>query len=423
MQFALFGVSWLILVGVANKLSWRGLDAANGSKREGLAGAKMDWFLWPLILLGHVGFWCFFFNRTHATAWPRPWRKGIEKFVLAVVFLPLSLGLVWVWSEGWPGPLRFSEGRLPLVGYLSFCGAIGVWFVAAWLLRKLNRRQPHEVRFLAREVFDVERETKQRLTAGRFAEFFRLVPGNRCTWMAADTGELRLARSDAGRWDGLKIAHLSDFHLTGGIRAEYYDWLVERINAEQCDLILLSGDLVDESHCLDWVPKIFGRLQARLGKYHVLGNHDLQITDQATYRKLLESAGCQYLSGRWLAIDFRGAPVFLTGNDLPWYSQAEQLREAPPADALKLLVSHSPDQIRWAIDRQIDVMFAGHTHGGQICFPLIGPVISPSKYGVRFAGGEFKLGSTLLLVSRGISGDEPIRWHCLPQVNVWTFRA
>jgi hypothetical protein len=383
----------------------------------------MDRLMWPLILLGHIGFWCYFFNRAHATAWPRSWRKGIEKFVLAVVFLPLVLWLVWMlWARG-PGPQTLLGHHLLLSAYGLFCSVAGVWLVAAWFIRRWNQQLPAEVKYIRRDVVDLEQTIGQRLTAGWFAESLRKVPWNRCTWMEFGVGELWLSRPDAGRWDGLKIAHLSDFHLTGALRKAYYQEIVERINREQCDLILLSGDLVDEAACLDWIPEIFGRLHARLGKFHVLGNHDLQVADQTTYQGLLQAAGCEYLTGRWQHLDFGPSPIVLTGNDLPWYRGAEELSPYSGRDALKFCVSHSPDQLEWARARGIDVMFAGHTHGGQICFPVIGPVISPSKYGVRYAGGEFKIGSMLLLVSRGISGDEPIRWHCLPQVNIWTVRA
>ncbi|MFN9344643.1 MAG: metallophosphoesterase [Planctomycetota bacterium] len=389
----------------------------------------MDRLMWPLILLGHVGFWCFFFNRAHATAWPRAWRKGTEKFVLAAVFLPLTLWFVWMIWEGGPSPGALLGKHFLLGGYGVFCGLTGVWLLGAWLVRRLSRRRPAAVHYLSQAVGDIERTTGQRLTAGWCAESLRLVPWNRCTWMEFGVGELRLQRPDAERWDGLKIAHLSDFHLTGAVRKPYYEAIVEWVNRQECDLILLSGDLVDETACLGWIPDVFGRLRSRLGKYYVLGNHDLQIADQATYREMLQTAGCEYLAGSWKRIEFPTAPILLTGNDLPWYQAAEGLPAATPeeglrcGDALRLCVAHSPDQLQWARKRGMDVMFAGHTHGGQICFPLVGPVISPSKYGVRYAGGEFKIGPMLLLVSRGISGDEPIRWHCFPQVNVWTLRA
>jgi predicted MPP superfamily phosphohydrolase len=61
-------------------------------------------------------------------------------------------------------------------------------------------------------------------------------------------------------------------------------------------------------------------------------------------------------------------------------------------------------------------MLAGHNHGGQIRFPLIGPLISPSKWGTRYASGVFAEGNTIMHVSRGLSGEHPYRWNCPPEL-------
>jgi predicted MPP superfamily phosphohydrolase len=61
-------------------------------------------------------------------------------------------------------------------------------------------------------------------------------------------------------------------------------------------------------------------------------------------------------------------------------------------------------------------MLAGHNHGGQVRLPLVGPLISPSLYGTRYSGGVYYEAPTLLHVSRGISGEHPLRWNCLPEL-------
>lgn len=62
-------------------------------------------------------------------------------------------------------------------------------------------------------------------------------------------------------------------------------------------------------------------------------------------------------------------------------------------------------------------MLAGHNHGGQICLPLIGPVYSPSRYGVKYAGGTFREGHAVMHVSRGVSAKRPLRWNCPPEIT------
>jgi predicted MPP superfamily phosphohydrolase len=96
---------------------------------------------------------------------------------------------------------------------------------------------------------------------------------------------------------------------------------------------------------------------------------------------------------------------------------------AKPRDLqLKILLSHSPDQVRWARKHGFDLMLCGHTHGGQIRYPIIGPTVCPSWYGVRYASGLFLERALAIHVSRGVSGLFPIRWNCLPEVALLVLR-
>ena len=116
----------------------------------------------------------------------------------------------------------------------------------------------------------------------------------------------------------------------------------------------------------------------------------------------------------------------MTGNEMPWYTDVNKLQPLerdPNRMPLRILLSHSPDQIDWAQHIGFDLMFAGHTHGGQISFPLIGPVVAPSKYGVKYASGTFFISNILMHVSRGISGDEAIRINAAPELGQFTIRS
>ncbi len=84
---------------------------------------------------------------------------------------------------------------------------------------------------------------------------------------------------------------------------------------------------------------------------------------------------------------------------------------------LKILVSHSPDQISFAKKCGFDLMLSGHTHGGQVVLPIVGPVYSPSLYGVSFVSGLFELGNLTLHVTRGIGAKDPLRLNCTPEVT------
>ncbi len=378
--------------------------------------------IWIAILIGHIGLWCFIFNRTHATAWPRTWRKLIEKAIILIVFIPIGLVSLWLWNADNWCLTAIAGTNYSLLCYAYLCGATAGLLTGAWLMRIATTRLLPQIKHRRRTIFNVESQLGRRLTEGLFANILRRVPGNRCCWLELLESEIQVGKRFAGL-DGLKIAHLSDFHFTGGIRREYFEFVVSQVNASNCDLVFLTGDLIDRAECLAWIEPVFSRLNSRLGKYYVLGNHDLLIPDEVDYRKRLEAVGLVSLAdGQWHRVQFNGSTILLAGNELPWYPGAKSLPAAPESHDTKILLSHSPDQVHWGVNHRFDFMFAGHTHGGQIRFPIIGPVISPSRYGVRFASGEFQIGEMLMLVSRGVSGDEPIRWNCLPQVTVWTLK-
>jgi predicted MPP superfamily phosphohydrolase len=123
----------------------------------------------------------------------------------------------------------------------------------------------------------------------------------------------------------------------------------------------------------------------------------------------------------------RGSEILIAGNESPWFPPLPDLSQAPPPRSaggpFRLLLSHSPDQIRWAQHNQFDLMLAGHTHGGQFRLPWLGPFVAPSKYGVRYASGEFYEPPTLMQVSRGLSGLQPLRLNCPPELTKVVLRA
>ena len=107
--------------------------------------------------------------------------------------------------------------------------------------------------------------------------------------------------------------------------------------------------------------------------------------------------------------------LFLAGNERPWFRALPELPSSDP-DTFRLLLSHSPDQFPWAKRHGFHLMLAGHTHGGQIRFPWIGPIVTASRFGVRYASGFYFEPPTVLHVSRGISGVQTIRLNCPPEL-------
>jgi predicted MPP superfamily phosphohydrolase len=118
----------------------------------------------------------------------------------------------------------------------------------------------------------------------------------------------------------------------------------------------------------------------------------------------------------------RGEPLVVVGHEGPWFKPGPDL-SAAPAEPFRLCLSHTPDNIGWARRQRIDFMLSGHVHGGQVRFPLFGSLLVPSKYGRWYDGGAYDEKPTLLYVSRGLSGQYPLRYNCLPEATLLTLRG
>jgi len=257
---------------------------------------------------------------------------------------------------------------------------------------------------------------QENLDLSRLVRFCLRLPGNQVLQLEVNQKDMPLGPR-AQELAGLTVTHLSDLHISGQMGKQFYEVICDHANQLSSDIICLSGDILDRDPCREWLPETLGRLQARLGVYYVLGNHDARHADPGQLREDLSSCGLIDLAGRQQLVAQEQGGLVLAGTEVPWLGSLQALEDFPGENSLSLLLSHSPDTIRWARRRRISLLLAGHLHGGQISLPVIGPVVSPSFHGVRFAGGRFRYGQTLLHVSRGVAGMQPLRWNCRPELT------
>src|SRR6056297_8968 len=223
----------------------------------------------------------------------------------------------------------------------------------------------------------------------------------------------------AGLRSPLRVAWLADLHHGPWIGAASVEAWVDATLAEAPDLIVLGGDIVDqrEGGSIDALVGELGRLRAPLGVRAVWGNHDrARFRRIETFEARLEAAGIEVLVNRgerirhdlWLA----GVDDLVTGDpDLP-----AALRDRP-ADAACILASHNPDLLP-EVPVSVSLTLSGHTHGGQVVLPFIGPPFTSSRYGRRFASGWVR-GPALGYVSRGLGfGLVPIRVNCPAELTI-----
>lgn len=366
--------------------------------------------------LGHTAICVWFFNRLHAMAWPCRVIRLLERAILlfAAVVL-LVYGTRWLAT----GVCVYAGQPLTTLDYLWLayplaCFAAALLAVPNWAVPKLLARTPAALVSNHTTRVDLVREIGQRPTGTRATALFAAIPSNEIFALAVQTKQVRLPRLPAAL-AGLRIAHLSDLHMTGRFTRPFYEEVVRLTNGLEPHLIALTGDICEKEKCLEWIEPVLGKLTARYGKFFVLGNHETRLADVAPLRKLLAEAGFIDVAGRWLEHSVANTRVLLAGTELPWFGTSPEMSAAPDGP-LRILLSHSPDQLPWARQAGFDLMLAGHNHGGQIRLPLIGPLITPSRYGSRYAGGLYHEPPTLLHVTRGIAGLHPLRFNCPPEL-------
>ena len=282
---------------------------------------------------------------------------------------------------------------------------------------------------------------------------------------------------------GLRILHLSDTHFYGANHREHAKIAqVRRITADtEIDLIIHTGDFVHNDNGLENLLTLMDNLpQSRLGFFAVLGNHDYVVyemkralhytwqkfkdqeenngtvstrdltrsrrarfsfflrfvryllhnrvdgeptgvNDIARSRSELERRGVRFLNNQ--AVQLEGMDVYLVGVEDMQEGQPDLSGglQSVPEDTPTILLSHNPDIIGMSAVNRADLILAGHTHGGQIVLPLLGPTHTQSELLSRSkASGHLRLNDTHIYIHRGLGEGIPIRFRAPPHVTFIT---
>jgi predicted MPP superfamily phosphohydrolase len=224
----------------------------------------------------------------------------------------------------------------------------------------------------------------------------------------------------------LTIAFASDFHAGPTTDPELFVALCERLAEAQPDVVLLGGDFV--SGKADYVQALARELKycrPPLGKYAVLGNHDLWADDTRIATMLAES-GVEVLINRSATLPPPFDCVSICGIDDPWTGSPDATLAFGDARDIRVFLTHAPDGLMSTSHERFDVAFAGHTHGGQVAWPNGRPVLLPhGPLSKRYVYGKFPIeGNGCLVVSRGIGCSTlPIRLNAHPELVLCTLRS
>ncbi len=357
--------------------------------------------------------------------------ERISKLILKPVRLAIGImvvgnPLLLLWC-GWPEPHaiigkglvgEFGTVVQVLFGVFVFYGLI---VFPAITVSRLLRPKPKALLDEKTETLDLWPKHGAKLIGDGRWRWATHLPFNQT--FRLDFTELTLAVPGLPRtWDGLTFHVVSDLHFFGTPSPLYFDELIERMNAWPVpDVLILAGDYVDSRKHHRWIEPLLGRLKWREAGLAILGNHDEHYRPDRIRRRLAR-LGCHVLSSTWKELTIRGERCIVLGHEGPWFRPAPDLKNAPP-DLFRLGLSHTPDNFYWAQKNRVNLLFCGHVHGGQVRVPVVSSIFVPSVYGRRFDCGVFEGGGSVMVVSRGASGKEPIRFRCNAQVLRVTLRV
>lgn len=225
---------------------------------------------------------------------------------------------------------------------------------------------------------------------------------------------------------GIRIAVISDIHAGGRfIDDNKLRLIVRRTNELQPSLIVILGDyMTRDTNPPEGFAPILKELTAPLGVYSVLGNHDWWF-DGNRVRQALEANGIRVLDDEVTELRHQSGSFWLAGLADLWTrpQRIEQTIGQIPEGRPIIAITHNPD-IFPRLPSRVQLLLAGHTHGGQVTFPLIGTVVQASDYGERYVRGHVFEQNHHLFVTTGIGTSiVPVRFGVPPEIVLLTIES
>ncbi len=240
-------------------------------------------------------------------------------------------------------------------------------------------------------------------------------------------------------FDGYTIVHLSDLHNKSFGEAQ--ERVIRQIEKARPDLIVFTGDLIDSRHYgLKNSIELMKRGIGIAPIYYVTGNHEWRSGKFESLRELLLDIGVKVLEDTHDTIERDGHIIYIIGIDDPskvhggnWHMQEWEVTRKSiekamdgifPDNHLKILLAHRPEKLTLYGEYNIDLVFAGHAHGGQIRLPFIGGVVAPNQgFFPKYTSGQHRYKDSTMVISRGLGNSiVPQRLFNRPEVVTVTLK-
>lgn len=224
-------------------------------------------------------------------------------------------------------------------------------------------------------------------------------------------------------FEGLKIVHFTDLHYGTTIHKKEVENLVNKINELKPDLVVFTGDLLDDRIILsdeqvnDLITSL-NKIDATINKYIISGNHD---THKA-YQTILEKIDFKNLDNANDLIYYKGnTPILLVGlaDSLKFVSKPEEAFNLEENDYYTILLTHEPDDVDKLTNYKFDLVLSGHSHNGQIRLPFIGKIYTPEG-SKKYYDEKYELNGYDMYISGGLgTSTMPFRFMVKPSFNFY----
>ena len=337
------------------------------------------------------------------------WDRVIPKFAVSVIFIWHFIGL----------------------GLLSL---IGVALIPILLGQKIVRIARHAPTKIERSVqpSDWNRREFLRFTAAMLPPVFTFS----LTGIAmAQLNNVRVRRfvlpiaELPKELDGTTIAQVADMHVGRFTNGEVLQKMVRTVNEMRADLVLLTGDLINDALAdLDAGLELTRALESRFGLAIIEGNHDL-IENPAEFERRVRASGIPFLLDQSTIISVRGVPVQLLGlswtrvhgqgRDAAIAAAVKKLLEQREAGAFPILMAHHPHAFDAAAEAGLPLTLSGHTHGGQL---MVNEQLGFGPALFRYWSGPYTRDQSKLIVSNGVGNWFPLRLNAPAEIVHLTLR-
>jgi predicted MPP superfamily phosphohydrolase len=233
------------------------------------------------------------------------------------------------------------------------------------------------------------------------------------------------------RLEGFRIVQLSDLHVGAGVPLDYLQEAMDRAVALKPDIIVVTGDFVHRggvAENADVASELIRRLRAPLGVFGVLGNHDhgvynsrgeAVVAGPAILENGLAAAGMRVLHNAAVTVTTKdGATIRVAGYADLWSGGFRPDAIARDTTQPTIALCHNPDTApTMAARTDCALLLCGHTHGGQVSIPFMGPPILPVRHR-EYAAGPYDVGAMRLYVNRGVGWIKRVRLFVRPEVTL-----